>query len=83
MAMIMHDIYIIVGDEMHGSDGHYQGVNHQCRHHHNHYVHNKFTKLIVDNLSRCQFESLSPLIFFVKGNVFLVIICSSLSLGCW
>ena len=37
MAMIMHDIYIIVGDEMHGGDGHCQCVNHHCRHH-NHYL---------------------------------------------
>ena len=85
MAMIMHDIYIIVGDEMHGGDGHCQCVNHHCRHH-NHYLYDiKFIKLIVDNLSHWQFESLSPLIIFVKGNGndVLVIICRSLSLGCW
>ena len=49
------------------------------------YMYIKFIKLIVDNLSHCQFESLSPLIIFVKGNGndVLVIICRSLSLGCW
>ncbi len=44
-------------DEMHGGDGHCQGVNHHCRHH-NHLVF-KFIKFIVDNSNRCQFESLS------------------------